>query len=247
METQTPQQNASLKIDFRIVSAVLAVIIVGMLAWWRPWNDPRSLDRTIDVTGEAQLSAVPDEFAFTPSYEFKNADKEVALQELTKKSEEIVAKLNELGVPNEKIKTNSSAYDYPVYYENNTVPTFSLSFTITLSDKTLAQKVQDYLVTTTPLGNIAPQATFSNDKQKELENKAREEATKDARAKAEQSAKNLGFSLGQVKSVNDANGFGGGIAYPTVADRETASDLKLSIQPGENELTYSVTVVYYLR
>ena len=186
------------------------------------------------------------------SYQFKNADKAAALAELTKKSDEIVKKLKDLGVPDSKIKTNSGGYDSPIYYledDDKTTPTYTLSLTVTVTDKDVAQKVQDYLVTTSPLGAVSPQPNFSDAKRKELENKARDEATKEARQKADQSARNLGFAVGQVKQVTDGAGFGG-IVYPTrglAADAVGAEVQKLSIQPGENELSYTVTVVYYVR
>jgi uncharacterized protein len=243
------KQTVRISLDFRVLSAVLTLVIIGMLAFWQPWSDPRAQDRTIEVTGQAEVTAVPDEFVFYPNYEFKNENKQAALDELTKKSTEVVAKLKTLGVPDSKIKTNSSGYDYPVYSkpeDGTSTPTYNLSLTIMVDTKELAQKVQDYLLTTTPSGAVSPQPQFSDKKRQELENQARDEATKDARAKAEQSAKNLGFSLGAVKAVADGAGFGGLPYVSRGLEVDTASP-KLTVQPGENELTYIVTVTYFVR
>jgi uncharacterized protein len=245
----TNKQALRISLDFRLLSAILALVIIAMLAFWQPWNDPRAQDRTIEVTGQAQVTAVPDEFVFYPSYEFKNDNKQAALDELSKKSNEIVAKLKGIGVPDNKIKTNSSGYDYPVYSkpeEGRSTPTYSLTLTVTVDTKELAQKVQDYLVTTTPSGAVSPQPQFSDKKRTELEAQARDQATKDARAKAEQSAKNLGFSLGAVKSVADGAGFGG-VPYAGRGLETDAVSPKLTVQPGENELTYMVTVAYFVK
>jgi len=87
-----------LNLDMRIVSAVLLLIIIGMVATMRPWATSATSDRTITVTGEANITEEPDEFVFYPSYEFKNTSKDAALAELTKKSDEIVTKLKTLGV-----------------------------------------------------------------------------------------------------------------------------------------------------
>jgi uncharacterized protein YggE len=119
--------------------------------------------------------------------------------------------------------------------------------TITVNDKALTQKVQDYLVTTSPTGSVSPQTTFSEAKRKELESKARDEATKDARSKAEQSAKNLGFKIGKVKSVEDGSGFGGIVLREGLTMASDSKATSLSVQPGENDLHYTVTVTYYLR
>lgn len=244
------KNSFNLKMDYRVIIGLLLVVISLMLLFWRPW-EPRidAESRTIDVTGQAKVTAVPDEFVFTPAYEFKNADKAAALSELSKKSDEIIKKLKEMGVADNKIKTNSDGYDYPVYDKQETIPTYTLRLTVTVNDKEEAQKVQNYLVSTAPTGAVSPQLAFSDAKRKELENKARDEATKEARSKAEQSAKNLGFTLGEIKSVNDGASFGG--VRPMLRDGATAEDSaqssELSLQPGENELTYHVTVVYFVR
>ncbi len=242
------RQHLNFSFDLRLITFLLAVTIVAMLLIWKPWS-PTDSTRTIDVTGEARLTAEPDEFVFYPTYDFKNADKAAALAEVSKKSDEVVAKLKELGVADKDIKTNSSGYDFPYYSDTSSpVLTYTLQLTVTIGNRELAQKVQDYLVTTTPTGAISPQATFSDTKRRELESKARDEATKEARAKAEQSAENLGFKIGKVKSVQDGLGFGNDILPLNARGiAEDTATTKLGIQPGENEFTYSVSVTYYLR
>lgn len=253
MENNSTKTQLRLTLDYRIISLILLVIIAAMFALWRPWQDTISANsRTIKVTGDADLTATPDEYVFYPSYEFKNIDKQTALNDLSKKSDEIVTKLKNLGVTDKDIKTDSSGYDFPLYGEDQSTPTYTLRLTITTNERKLAQNVQDYLLTTAPTGSVSPQANFSDKKRKELENKARDEATKAARAKAEQSAENLGFSLGKVKAVEDGTGFGD-IVYPyaardlAVSSSDGEETTQLAIQPGENELSYSVTVVYFVK
>lgn len=243
-------RKLSLSFDYRIIVILLVAVIVAMLAMWRPWSTAAGAsDRTIEVTGTATVSERPDEFVFYPTYEFDNADKAAALEQMTTKSNEVVAGLKKLGVADKNIKTNSDSWSYPTTkIDGETTTTYTLRLTITAGSDELAQKVQDYLVSTVPSGTISPQATFSEAKLKEVESKGRDEASKDARAKAEQSAKNLGFKVASVKSVSDGSGFGG--VYPLMerdAMTDSATSSSLSIQPGENELTYTVTVVYYIR
>ena len=248
------KNRLNLSLDYKVIALMLLAVILAMLAMWRPWTTSASSDdRTISVTGEAKVTAEPDEYAFYPNYEFRGPDKNAALNEMTKKSEELVAKLKGLGVEDNKIKTHSNGYDgipYPVDGNTKEV-TYNLSLNIRVGQREMAQKVQDYLVTTSPTGSVSPQATFSDNKKKELEREARDKATREARAKADQSAKNLGFRVGGVKSVEDGTGFG---AYPMpergvskVTPALDSSSGQLNVQPGENELHYSVTVVYFLR
>jgi len=251
MNPDSSNTKINLSFDYRWIVGFLIVVIGVMLILWKPWNAQISADsRTVKVSGEAKLTAVPDEFVFNPTYQFKNADRDVALNELSKKSDEIVKKLKDLGVADNKIKTNSDGYDYPIYQsDEESTPTYTLRLTVTVGNKDLAQKVQDYLVSTSPTGAVSPQANFSDSKRGELESQARDQATKQARAKAEQSAKNLGFKLGAVKSVEDGVGFDK--VFPMMgrgsAEMDTAQDTQLQIQPGENDLSYSVTVTYFLK
>jgi uncharacterized protein YggE len=239
-------------LDYRWISLALLIALAAITLLWRPWDGGTTTDRTIDVTGEATVSARPDEFVFYPTYDFKNEDQKAALAQMSAKSEEVVAGLKKLGVADKNIKTNSDGWAYPTtrYEGEDTTTTYTLRLTVTTSTDDLTQKVQDYLITTTPTGSISPQSTFSDTKLKELQDKARGEATKNARSKAEQSAKNLGFKLKAVKTVNDAVGFGG--IYPLnekmmIANDSAASSGTLSIQPGENDLNYNVTVTYYIK
>lgn len=243
----------TLALDLRLLCIVLVLVIVGMLAVWKPWQRTNS-NRTVSVVGEAKLHAEPDEFVFYPNYQFENADKAAALKELGAKSSEIVAKLKGLGVPENKIKTDTSGNDYKSYYPEggSSNPTYLLNFTITVNSRETAQKVSDYLLSTTPLGSVSPQPGFSDAKRKELESKARDEAVKDARAKAEQNARNTGTRLDKVKEISDGQGFDGGpipYAGTAVSSRELAVDgvSSLSVLPGETELHYTVNVTYFVR
>lgn len=245
------QHNSTLQfklnLDYRWITIGLLAVIAVMLLIWKPWAAATS-ERTVDVTGEATISARPDKFVFYPVYEFKNSDKDAALAELTAKSKTVVAGLKKLGVADKDIKINSDSWSYPTRAidEDTTVLTYSLRPTVTVASEALAQKVQDYLLTTSPSGTISPQPTFSDQKQRQMETEARDKASKDARKKAEQSAKNLGFRLGTVKAVNDGTGFGGfpGKGVDASSDRSSGS---LTIQPGQNDITYSVTVTYYIK
>lgn len=241
-----PKTTMKFSLDLRWVILLLVAVIAAMLFIWKPWSSGGTSDRTIEVTGDATIKATPDEFVFYPSYQFKNANKEAALAELTAKSEAITGELKKLGVEEKDIKTNSSGYDYAMPEDSDGV-TYALQLTVTVGDEELAQKVQDYLVTTAPVGSVSPYPAFSEAKQKELESQARDQATKDARQKAEQSGKNLGFKVGKVKSVSDGTGFSMpfyGRGEVTTSDNSAKS---LQLYPGENELPYSVTVVYYIR
>lgn len=244
------KHKLNLSLDLRVMCAALLIIIAGMLLAWTPWKAAPNNSEVIKVTGETVIKAEPDHYIFYPSYQFKNADKQAAIDAATAKNNQVIAKLKELGITDSRIRSSVDGYmDQRFSGGGSDDHLYTAQLTVTVENKDIAQKVQDYIATTAPLHNVTPQATFSESKRKELETKARDEATKDARAKAEQSAENLGFRLGRVKAVEDGNGFPeimpldarGGTAVQDMA----VSNLKLN--PGENEIRYSVTVTYYLR
>lgn len=245
------KMKISIGIDFRIITLILLIIIVTILAVWRPWSASITDDsRTITVTGDVTLKAEPDEYVFYPSYEFVSPDKATALTKQSEKNRQIIDGLKDQGVDESNIKNSSSSYGYT--WEDNDGTTYTLGLVVTVSDKETAQKVQDFLITTQPQGQISPQASFSETKRKSLESQARDKATEDARNKAEQSAKNTGASLGRVKSIQDGDSSGNFIPMPLYDSRSTgaseqSTSQSITVNPGQNDLVYSVTVTYYLK
>jgi uncharacterized protein YggE len=253
-----PEPNSPIKPNKRrlLISQFLllaAVLLIGMLLYaWKPWQiGATGNQRTITITGEAKITAEPDKYTFRPEYDYKAASQQAALQAATVKANEVVAKLKSLGVPSSKIKTDS--YGYDSYYDSSQ-QTYRTYLEVVVDKKDLAQKVQDYLLTTSPQGSVTPQAEFSDTKTHQLESEGRDKATKDARAKAEQSARNLDFKLGKIKTFvdNPDNGFGGYIAKGanSAASGLSAGTNKadsLAIQQGENSITYQVKVTYFLK
>lgn len=254
MPDQDPTKNTklNLSLNYKWISLALLAVVLVMLILWKPWQSTQQEDRTVSVTGTAKVKAEPDQFVFFPTYEFKNADKTQALADMSAKSNEIVAGLKRLGVADKDIKNSSSGYEkygYPEVVRDGDALTYQLSLTITVANREMAQKVQEYLVSTAPSGQVTPHGQFTDEKRKELEDKAREEANKDARIKAEKSAKSLGYKIGRVKSVNDGAGFQ---IEPLMhegraAQLDASSAQPLTLQPGQEEVYYSVTVVYYVR
>jgi len=250
---KTTLWSGSVMAGFRTITVLLLLVVITMVCVWKPWMPwGMGSGRTISVIGTATIKATPDQYTFSPSYSFSNDDKKAALKALTAKSDGIVAKLKSLGVASKDIQTNASGYEnngyyMPMYVGGNT---YTLSITVITTDAQLAQKVQDYLITTNPSGAVTPSVDFTTAKNDELQNRARDKAEQDARAQADQSAKNLGFSVGAVKAVTDQSGGSGGpfpMVYGSSNALDSAMPKSLTLQPGQNDYSYSVTVIYYIQ
>lgn len=252
-----PKPHTTVTLSFNVwwLVVLLGAVIVLMLGLWRPWQGTVATSRKITVSGSSTIKATPDEYTFNPSWEFKGSDKTATLKEATDKSAAIVSELKKLGVADKDIKTNTGGWAGYYYYNSEEKQhTYTLNVTAVVSNRELTQKVQDYLATTEPTGQVSPQATFSTKLQKKLEQQGRSEATKDARAKADEMAANLGFKVGKVVSIADDDQSGGvypmlsqGSALDTVTTSTNSATATLAVQPGQNELNYSVQVVYAIR
>ncbi len=242
-----------------MVSAILMVVIVAMLGFWQPWQGIDT--QTISVMGEASIKATPNEFVFYPSYQESATTSTAAISAVSKVGNEVVAKLKELGVAEKAIKTSAGsnpdysrdAVEMPgesgIADPSGYVATFSLI--ITLKDKDQAQKVLDYLVTTSPLYGVSPQSTFSSETRKDLETQARAKAIADAKTKAAQTADELDVKLGRVVSVSDPL-WGGPIPIMGLENKGVSSDQAAPVTApilltGEETVTYTVTVVFRIR
>ena len=128
-----------------------------------------------------------------------------------------------------------------------------MALTIAITDKDLAQKVQDYLVTTSPSGSITPQISFSVAKQKVIETQARDESLIDAKSKAESSAKQLKVRLGRVAKVGNISSDSitplawmsdSPIGATTNSTDSSNTSSSYTIQPGLNDYGFKVEVTY---
>ena len=234
---------------FEAAQTVLIVAIFGLLLWMQPWAQSSSdATRKVSVTGSATVEAEPDEYTFSPYFEETGTDKEALKKSLTDKANAAVAKIKELGVADKDIKVDASSYEYWYNSEEKGTP-MMVYLTISVDDKDMAQKIQDYLLTTTATGQLTPAASFSEEKSKELKKQTIDKATEDARQQAEAQAKLRGAKLGKVIEVSQSDSG----AYPILYDAKAAesstmsSGASLTVMPGENEYSNQVTVTYELK
>lgn len=232
-------------------------VIFGLgfaLAWWSPWGG--SSDRTVTVTGESTLAAEPDEYIFNPYYQATADNRTEATTAARDMGDKVVAKLKELGVPEAKIKTDITAYDFSVkpidIAQSNNEFQATYSLTVTIGNEELAQKVFDYLLTTKSLGAVSPQVGFSDETRARLKSEARKAAVANARTQADEIAAELDQRITKAISVEEVTGFdvipiyGYGVAEgrDTVASSDGG---QTDIMPGEQDLIFTVKVIYGLR
>lgn len=227
---------------------VLLTAILGLLIWSQPWNASKSSEtRKITVSGQATVESEPDLYVFSPYFEVKGTDQEAVRQEISTLANESVNAIKDLGVEEKDITLDASSYDR-WYWDDGDEGVLNAYITIKVRDKDLAQKVQDYLTSSSAKGQLTSQESFSEDKQKVLESQATEAAIADARGKAEAQARLFGAKLGDVIEVKQ-NDEVSALPYRGIAELQVtdSADTSLPVLPGEQEFTKTIQVVFELR
>jgi uncharacterized protein YggE len=254
------QSALKLSLSWRTLVFLLIAVIAVMTYFWKPWEKTAAV-RSITVQGQATVSAVPDTYVFQPVFEAAD------VKTVTVTGNDAVAQLKKLGAKDADIKTTISASPepkpmplsasgpniavgepYPMPYPTSTSSTYLIS--VTVKDKSLAQKIADYLATTKATGQVTPMAEFSKDAQTKLDLTVRGKASDDAKAKAEVTAKQLSAGVGKVIKISD-------IGLPGIYSTESSGGVALPqpskagngpvIQPGTNEVSYTFTVEFELK
>jgi uncharacterized protein YggE len=230
-----------LTLSWKLLAIILAIALVALSVYTKPWETNTSNPRTIEITGETTIKRAPDSFVFNPSYEA--SDQEA----ITLKTNEVVKALKELGLGDAGIQTQVSNYEnYGINGPDGTFK-YSVYMTLAVEDKDLAQKVQDYLVNSGAIGQVTPTSSFRNDTKKALRDEAISLAVEDAKRRAEQTAVNLGVKIVKVIKINEPEDTYD--IYPISSYDSTikSEGSSLPINAGESEYPYSVKVVFEIR
>ncbi len=232
---------------FNALQIVLLVTILGLLVWSKPWQSSSEM-RKISITGQATVQAEPDEYQFSPYFEVKGKDQKVVKKQVTELANAAVDKVKNLGVQDKDLKLDANNYRW--YWDKDQQGVMRVSLQIKVQDKDLAQKIQNYLLKTPAKGQLTSYESFSQEKLKNLQNEATEQAIQDARKKAEQQAKLFNAKLGEVISVEqDYQNYSGMEYYRAdmkLSSSPDSGDPNLPVLPGEKGVNKTIQVVFEL-
>lgn len=225
-----------------------------------------SASNTITVSGEGEVSAVPDMATFSVTIQERAKTVAAAQEVATEKSNDILAYLEGEGIDEKDIQTA----DYSVYpeYEYQTTEVcrdgycgpgkqvlvgYQVSQTITVKVRDTEQ-AGDLLAGVGERGaSQVSGLSFTIDDEEALQNAARDEAIADAKDKAQELARSLGVKVVRVVGFSEngsypptpyAYGRGG-----TAMDMAVAQEAKAApaIPAGENKIFSNVTITYEIR
>lgn len=182
----------------------LAVLVLALAA-----PAAAQSQRSISVTGSADVQVAPDRAEVALGVESKDPELTVATKDSDARVRRVLAFLRQSGVPEDRIQTDYISIQ-PVYNRSNTkqVDYFQVQKTITASVSDLA--TFDALLAGAVERGITHvlDVTFRTTELRRHRDDARDKATKAAKEKAERMAAALGARLGPVTQLSD-NVWGG--------------------------------------
>lgn len=236
-----------------IIVSIFAIFAIGYLfaKFFGPF--PFSISQVtttkttaFDVSAEGKVTAVPDTAEIALGVQISKSTIKEAQTQANDIIKKITDGLKDLGIKNEQIKT--SRYEiYPNYdyRAGRGINGYNVNVSLTVKVKDF-DKINEAIDVATKLGanQIGQlQLKIDDEKLEELKAEARKKAVKEAKKKANELAGTAGLKLGKLINVQES--YVSPVPYPRIAtDIGGMSEKQTSIQPGETEVSVSVTLSY---
>lgn len=212
--------------------------------------------RSFTVRGEGKVTTKPDiaEFSISVSTEGKTTNLAETQKENAEKNNAIIAFIKESGVKDDDIKTSGYSieprYEYPnCAYSSICPPAKIVGYTVR---NAVNVKIRDFEKISPILSGVVLRGannlsgpSFGIDDEDELKSEAREEAIGKAKKEALKIAKASGVRVGRIMSINEDYSpvYPVYRSYMKAMDNEAATPAPV-IEPGSEEITVNVTIVY---
>lgn len=214
--------------------------------------------KTITVNGNSIINANPDLVKIYFNMETIADSSSEATSLNAEQVDKMITALVKLGLERKQIQTQDfNVYEWIVWENNKNVPkgykaTHQIVVELKENQFDLSGEIIDAGTNEEAMISYI-NFELSNDKQNEYKALAYKQASQDARVKAEAIAEGLNMDVNEVVSVS-TNEFSyrpwnlysskGGIAMSEAADAKVATT---NLQPGEQEISGSVSVVYSIK
>lgn len=206
------------------------------------------------VEGTGKASAAPDTALLSLGVTKNATTVQVAQNQINETTNKIIAELKKLGVEEKNIKTTNYSiypdYDYstPVTGGQQRFRGYIASQNIEVRVKLIERANQAMDVATAQGANTVSGVSFVLDDEvkKQLENKAREEAVKNAKEKAESLSKIAGIRLGKIVDVQESS-IPQVFPYaqnPALGSANKVLEQRTELNPGENNVQITITLSY---
>lgn len=213
------------------------------------WNSATTTN-TVSFSGQGKVAATPDVAVVDLAIVTEAATSKAAQDENSQKSKAVVDFLKKQGIDDKDIKTSGyniyPQYDYTSGRSVLRGYQVSQSIQVKVRDLEKIDTVLDGVVTAG--ANQINQLQLTIDDPVALQEEARNQAIKDAKAKADRLEDQLGISLGRIIGFSENEG---GPMPPIFYKADSAVGGRggggPAVPTGENEIIVNVTITYQIR
>lgn len=232
-----------------LTAAALAVMAFGLYgnAPAKAVDDPIE-KKTINVSGQAKVSASPDIAYITLGVITEDKDAKTAQKANAAAMDKVIAAIKTSGVKSDDIKTVNYTiypkYDYIEKTGSSTINGYSVnnSVSVTVRDLTKTGNIIDAAADSGV--NVSSSISFDLSNYEKYYNDALKNAVLAAKKKAGTVADALGVTLKAPISVSEGGGYSPLRNYATYDMKAELANAATPIQAGSLEITANVSIVY---
>ncbi|HEX8025624.1 MAG TPA: SIMPL domain-containing protein [Candidatus Limnocylindrales bacterium] len=234
-----------------LVTAVLAGPLLAARPILATDGTTTTPEHTISVTGTGTVVLSPDIADLRLGVNAQAGTVKAARQAAAERMTAVIAALKQLGIDDKDIQTTTLSLQPTYDYSGSTNPPritgYQLSNGVAVTVRDLS-KLGDAIDNSLAAGaNSLDSVTFRVADEASAQSQARTAAMNEAKAKAQTLASAAGVSISGVSSIAEAVA---PVPYPVyygaMAGVAAGKDAATPVQPGTNEITVTVTVVYLI-
>ena len=253
--------NITIKNALGVAIILVAVGVTGSLASLASTYSrsvEQSTIRNFSVSTEGEAVGIPDVALFSAGVVTEGGQDIAALQaENTRRTNDIIAFAKENGVEEKDIQTTNYSISprYEVCYNRVCPPPRIIGYTI---NSVIEIKVRDFAKVGDILSGVVDKGantvsglSFEIDNQDAVLKIARDEAIAEAKVKAQEIAASAGFRIGRLLSIQESHmtpfQFRAEPMREMMTDAVAVPRPAVTIEPGSQELSVSITLTYEIR
>lgn len=233
----------------RLCLVVLSAALVAALSGCDAKSPaPGSAPRQVTVVGHGKVDGTPDTLTVSAAITFTAPDVTSAMNQTNQRQQAVIDALVNAGVDSKDISTSNVSLQSQYSSDGNTVTGYQSTngINVKIRDIGSASRVLALIVSTGGDATRINSVDFSITDDSKLVKDAREHAFNDARDRAQQFADLSGLKLGDVLSISEAPGTTPPMPAPMPRGGSMAEMAAVPLQPGQQTVTFDVTVVWEL-
>jgi uncharacterized protein len=209
-----------------------------------PTLEPSADTRQVTVVGEGQVQGTPDTLTVNASMEFLGTDATAAMNQTNQRQQAVIDGLVGLGIDLNDIATTAADLQPQYGSDSTTISSYRATNSVNVKIRDLARASDAIGLIVSTGGNATRinSISYSIEDDSQLVRDARARAFDDAEDRAGQYAELSGLGLGKVISISES----ASPTPPVPMQAPRAMEAAVPLQPGQQTVGFSVTVIWEL-